>query len=420
MRAVIAFLAIGLVATNVFWAVVHFQADDARDAPEADTWHEEIAALRNEIARLRDEVGRASRTAPRRLQVKSPPPVDGGGADPALAPPAAASPADSSRAAAVRGPEPSPTAPTESAPSGLISARVSVEAVNRAKADILQIEDPARREQGLLTLAQGMRSADAHVANAALLSLAGIRDVSYDKRRFRADVLHRLTDANATVRNAAAFALLQVERAPDDLDRLLTAAEQDAVPPSGLLFSALNLNERRAEGRLASLWVKALSAANSPRAAADTANYLRGMWLAPEVEDAVVDAWRRHPPLPGDGIGLWAHILGQLQPAPRESRVRAIFELMASSDAESARQLTSRVMTNSVDETARKIAADLAIASLSKASDSSMRRTLLDIVAANGSREHAPALRAFSGNSMVREDLRNAGRAVADVLDRGR
>src|SRR5207249_3310932 len=142
-------------------------------------------------------------------------------------------------------------------------------------------------------------------------------------------------------------------------------AEAMPVAPDGVLYVGMQLNQRRADGRLEPLFVKALATEQPPRAALDTANNLRGMEVSPAVEDAVVAAWRRRPPGPERG-GLWPYVLGQIRPAPRESRVRAIFEMLATGD-DSARQLTERVITAPVDESARAVAAQLAAAALATA-----------------------------------------------------
>jgi hypothetical protein len=140
------------------------------------------------------------------------------------------------------------------------------------------------------------------------------------------------------------------------------------------------------------------------------------MWVAPAVEDAVVGAWRRYAAAGHERL-LWPYILGQMQPAPRESRVRAIFEMMAGGD-DSVRQLAGVAVTRPVDEAARPLAAQLAAAALADAPTSSMRRTYLDAIKANGGRDQVPALRALAGNEMVGEDLRTLAGQIADELER--
>lgn len=315
-------------------------------------------------------------------------------------------------ATAQSAPRPTP----QSAPPPPIDS-AALDAVARAKADILQIEDAARRERGLTDLGEAMRSTDPLVAAAAFSSLARIRDVTYDKHRFRPQVLDQIENRNDTIRRAALYALLQVAREPGDVDRVLAVGESTPLADGGHLGVAMWMSDNRVEGRLEKLFVRALATDETPRSAMDIANYLRGTWTSPTTEDAVVAAWRRRACDEGQE-GLWPYIFGQMQPAARESRVRAIFEMIASGD-DAARQLTERAITTPVDDSARPIAAQLAAAGLATAPTAELRRTYLGCLRANGARADVAVLHAFAENQLVGEDLRKLACEVADALDRG-
>jgi hypothetical protein len=240
--------------------------------------------------------------------------------------------------------------------------------------------------------------------------------VKYDKTRFRADVLRHLESKDADVRRAAGYALLSLDRDPGDLDRVLTFAQASPDPSDNLRFVALTLAGNRAEGRLAQLYVKAVSVGDG-QAAMDAANDLRRMAVAPELEDAVVAAWKRHP-TGRNGSGMWPYIFGQITSPAREARVRAVFELMASGD-DAKRQLAGPAVTKPVDESARAVAAQLAVDGLATAQTAALRRTYLECLRANGAKSDAPALRAFAENQMVGEDLRKLAGDIADALERG-
>jgi parallel beta-helix repeat protein len=316
---------------------------------------------------------------------------------------------------AATAPKPIPAPPTQPSPTATKPADPAA-ALARAKADVLQISDAARRERGLADLGAALASDDPAIARPALASLYEFRDVKYDRKRFRADVVRQLGSTDDGVQFAAAYAFMQVEREEGDIDLVLAAAEKKPVTPGGLLHVAMMLSKGRVEGRLADLFVKALAVDDPRRGAMDTANYLRGMWAAPAVEDAVVAAWRRYAAAGHERL-LWPYIFGQMRPAPRESRVRAIFEMMAGGD-DSVRQLAGVAVTGPVDETARPLAAQLAAAALADAPTSSLRRTYLDAIKANGGREQVPTLRALAGNEMVGEDLRTLAGQIADDLER--
>src|SRR5207249_4148485 len=99
--------------------------------------------------------------------------------------------------------------------------------IEASKADILQIEDQSRRDRGLNALEAALRSPEPAVATAALRALYGIRDVSYEKGRFRDAVLSRLDDDDAQVRGAAA----EVE------DAVLVAWRRTKDSPAGGLWN---------------------------------------------------------------------------------------------------------------------------------------------------------------------------------------
>jgi len=328
--------------------------------------------------------------------------------------PGAVESAPETKPAATAQPAPRP-APQQSAPPSPVD-RAALDAVARAKSDILQIEDAARRERGLVDLGESMRSTDPQVTAAAFFSLSQIRDVTYDKHRFRPQVLEQIESKNDAIRRAALYAFLQVAREPGDVDRVLTVGETAPLADGGHLGVAMWMSNNRVEGRLESLFVKALSTDETPRSAMDIANYLRGTWTSPATEEAVVAAWRRHP-TDSNGSRLWPYIFGQMQPAARESRVRAVFEMIASGD-DSARQLTERAITKPVDDSARAIAARLAAAGLAAAPTAALRRTYLDVIQANGGREQVATLRALADNAMVGDDLRALARKIADELER--
>jgi len=356
---------------------------------------EEMKKRDAEIARLRTQLADAVRRRP--------------------SAPGAVESAPETKPAATAQPAPRP-APQQSAPPSPVD-RAALDAVARAKADILQIEDAARRERGLVDLCESMRSTDPQVAAAAFFTLSQIRDVTYDKHRFRPQVLEQIENKNEAIRRAALYAFLQVAREPGDVDRVLTVGETAPLADGGHLGVAMWMSGNRVEGRLESLFVKALSTDETPRSAMDVANYLRGTWTSPATEEAVVAAWRRHP-TDGNGSRLWPYIFGQMQPAARESRVRAIFEMIASGD-DSAQQLTERAITKPVDDSARALAAQLASAGLATAPTAALRRTYLDCLRANGARGDVPALRAFAANQLVGEDLRKLAGEIADALERG-
>jgi hypothetical protein len=201
---------------------------------------------------------------------------------------------------------------------------------------------------------------------------------------------------------------------------VLAFADATTVPSAGVLRLGLALNADRAEGKVGELFVRALAVREPPGAAEQTANLLRRTWVDASVEAAVVDAWRRRVKDASRGEGLWQYVFGQMRPV-REVRVRAIFEMMdgAGPEAESVRQLAGVALWREpVDEPARPVAAQLALAALDKAQNALFRKSYIDIVRVNGTSHHAAALRALAGNTMLAEETRTLAADAATQLER--
>ena len=401
MRKDAAVLLGALLATNAAWAT--FALTGSRDAaPHRDS---AVGGAVRDSARPLEPVppsdggppGPGLTAAPRLVAAAEK--AGGPAASPALSPPAR------------RPPEAAPARERASAPANGVS-----DLIEASKADILQIEDRSRRDRGLDALEAALRSPEPAVAAAALRALYAIRDVPYEKGRFRDAVLSRLDDDDAQVRGAAASALMLVKAEDRDVDRLLDVAERHPADMSRELFAAALLSKYRVEGRLADLFVRGLGVEDA-RAAVDTANMLRSMWVSAEVEDAVLAAWRRTKDSPEGG--LWNHILGQVTPT-REPRVRVIFEILKA-DRTDAPQLLERALdARSLDPAAKPVAVRLALEGLPTAPNAMIRRLMLDVVRKNGTASDAPALRAFAANPMVGEDIRSAAREAAEEIERRR
>lgn len=321
-----------------------------------------------------------------------------------LAPPAATPSAAEAEASSADAPKAS-----RAQPNAVAAARERLQTI---KADILQIDDPARRNVGVAALEAALASDDPTLAAGALQSLHDLRDAAFDKAGLRPRVLARLGDANARVRTAALYALLQVPREEGDLARVLAILKSETPPSEAALHVATMLSEYRVEGRLAAAYVQALEQPDGATAI-DVANLLRGMWVAPEVEEAVLATWRRTKD--GPHAGLWNHILGQITPT-REPRVRVIFEILRQDRTDAPQLLERALEQRSLEPDARRTAVDLALEGLGTAPNAMVRRLMLEVIEAHGQAADATRLRAFADNPMVSDELRTAARRVADGL----
>jgi len=406
-----------LVATNAAWAAYAFtRGGGAAPAPDTADGSAAREAPRPSDPRARAEVGA------RAPELAAPPtarrPADTGAAATAeAATPPSRPVAAPLPAAAASPPSRAPVAVPPATGAIAASANDVAKRLQGWKEDVLQIEDARRREEGLDAIEVALRSTDATTAAGALRSLYDLRDVPYDKQRFRNAVLSRLDDPDARVREAATFALMQVKHEDGDVDRLLDAVEARLAEGSRGLVVAAWLSKNRVEGRLADLFVRALGVEDA-RAVANTANLLRGMWVTAEVEDAVLAAWRRTKDDRGEGDG-WNYILGQISPT-REPRVRAIFELLRVDHTDTPQLLNRALEAQNLDPAAKPLAVTLALEGLPKAPNSMIRAVLIKVVRDNGTLTDVPALRAFAANSMVGEDVRRAATEAADTIERRR
>ena len=370
-----------LLVSNAAW-FVHAQGETPAADPDAAALTERVAQLEAQLAEAR-----AAREEGPELASSQARPVQ-------------AKPGRKVRTVESSG-DPKPTAAAD--------AKRRVESM---KADVLQIEDPGRREAGLVAIGRAIADRDPALAAAALRSLHGLRDATYDKSRFRRAVRARLDDADTGVRAAAAYALLQVEAEDGDLERVLDIVEAHPED-TGQLIVAAWLSKNRVEGRLADLYVKALGAADE-RHGKGISNQLRGMWVAQEVEDAVLGVFAKR-----SSDSLWWHILGQIRPT-RPARVRVIFEALAKDDSGPPQLLNRALAAHNLEPEAALLAADLAAEGLPSAPNHLARELMLQVLREHGGPRHVAALEAYAANDMVAEALRKEAAQVAEAAARRR
>jgi hypothetical protein len=171
---------------------------------------------------------------------------------------------------------------------------------------------------------------------------------------------------------------------------------------------------RRAEGRLGDLFVRLLSSEDL-REARDAANLLRSAHASPEVQRAVVDAWRRHR-ASGAEPGLWFHILGQVKPHGGPI-LDAVFETLRDVPmaASSASLLTEWMSRKRFDVDGPRVA-DLSAELLATAADRHVQNAALDLLEAHGSSRHAADLERLADNPLVVGQVRERARALAQAL----
>jgi outer membrane protein assembly factor BamB len=149
-------------------------------------------------------------------------------------------------------------------------------------ADVRQLTDAARRECALATMASSLAPADTPAARAALLAIAELRDVRYDKDAMRVLVRPYLAAASPEVRRMAAYALANASPVKED-QALFLGLAKDADPSvrSSAAHLLMMTNEGRVEGAAAEAVLVLLSEKGDV-----VRETMRGLWGA-RVSEAV-------------------------------------------------------------------------------------------------------------------------------------
>lgn len=303
-------------------------------------------------------------------------------------------------------------AATGATPAERRAREIAGERVEHWVADARQVIDPETRKAALLSLESAIRGSDSDMAVAAMRALGKLKDVSYDKARFGDAVRTRLSDDDPRVRGAAYHSVVPTGRRDGDLELVLDSLERHPED-AGYLGAAAFVAGRRVENRLADLFLQRLSSPDLAEAR-DAAEQLRGMWVAANVEDAVLAVRKRDPEPDTD---LWVRILGSMTPT-REARVRALFEILGR-DSERAPQFVQNALTSkSLTGSAATLAADFAAAALPEESAPLRRDLYLFVLEGSGTRAHAPAAKAVADNPMMDAAVRERARALAERLSR--
>lgn len=129
--------------------------------------------------------------------------------------------------------------------------------------DALQTADPGLRAAALNGLEAALRSGDPEQVAAALAAFARLRELDFDKARFRGYVLDALRSEDATVRARALTALGVTGTLPGDLELVLGFVGDDSPEVrSGLTHQLMRLSDRRLEGAAADAVLRLLGDAD--------------------------------------------------------------------------------------------------------------------------------------------------------------
>ena len=216
-------LLILLVATNLGWWL------SQEPAPESSLLlGEDTAALERQVDELEAELARHRRASPFLIGEGADPSVPA----PAAAPPQPRTPATASAAAATGGPGAEQGDSDAAAAEAAAQKKAYEAARDKATAmlrKVMQVQDPALREEGLAELASALGSTDLPLVEYALSALYSLRALEIDTSRFRRLVADHLDSDVGGIRRSALYALAVVDPQQLDEARLLRSA-QDPDP----------------------------------------------------------------------------------------------------------------------------------------------------------------------------------------------
>ncbi len=279
--------------------------------------------------------------------------------------------------------------------------------------DALQTADPGLRAAALNSLEAALRSGDPTMVAAALAAFARLRELDFDKARFRGYVLDALRSEDAAVRARALTALGVTGTLPGDLELVLGFVADDSPEVrSGLTHQLMRLSDNRLEGAAADAVLRLLGDADE-----DVRRMtLNGLWGARPDERIVerliamtADRERRH-----DAIYFGLSTFQQKSSAVVAALVSALtdpnFEVAGRADWG---------LGYGVDAADRAVVADAYLRLLETRSGAQWRERCLRRLGQYGTAAHVPGLEGYAARPGLDENARfELQRLIAQLRQR--
>jgi hypothetical protein len=379
MNRTVTMLVVLLLASNAAWWFTRSEAPaeanggPGRSDPRPDPANDKVAGLEAELKQARARIEQLETTAQRA---------------PAEARPARKPEDEAARAAREKRAE---------------QMRRAQDLAKEWKEAVLQTADLGRRTQALDAIRTALMQGDAAEIQAALLALAGVAVVDYDKAAFHALVLPQLRSEDASVRAAALYALYNTNAQPEDRAEVLRMVGDPSPEVRSRLAHVVALNHKNViEGEAADAVLRLMDDKDQ-QVRRTTLSGLWGTKIDTRVEDRflalLVEPGQRH-----DAI-----YCGFSTFDPKSPRVVAVLlEALTDADPNIAQRALWGLSTG-VQVESRQQVADAFLRLLASRSDPRMRSECLQMLQRYGSARHVPELEVLAAqpgaNAAFRQQL---------------
>ena len=383
-----------LVATNVAW----FLHDDAGE-PETPLFDEDAEALEREVSQLKAQLAEHERTIPVLEAQGAPEPAD----EPANG--EASNDERAKRAAAAQ---------RAAVEKDRAAQKAYEEAAQQATAmlrKVMQVEDPALREEGLAELADALTSTNTRLVEYALSALHSLRDVDVDKSRFIALVRDQLDSEHGGIRRSALYAMAAVDPEGFDRTRLLRSAEDSDARVRGHTARLLALTGNKTfEGEDARVVLGLLDDENA-HVRKGTIRGLDGATITPALEAKLIEMATSSSER-GDAIYFG------LSKLPNKSR--AVVDALLTHLEDDDHNIRGRAhwgLQRNIAEGQQLYVAQQYAKRLGKFVNPRSHREALKLIVRYGDSSLAPDLQRFAENELVDPDVRKLAAKAASYLD---
>ena len=302
-----------------------------------------------------------------------------------------------------------PSAPSATAEARQAAAQRSRQAHDQMKGwleNALQTKDAALRARTLDAVRQALTQGDPASMQAALLTLARLRELDYDKVAFRALVLPCVGSADGDVRAAALYALWNTAPEPSDLLLLLPLVNDPSAAVRANLTHVLTMYRKGVvDGEAADVVLRLLDDPDA-EVRERARSSLWGANVDARIEDRYL-AWLDDPRSRHDAI-----YFGLSTFAPKSPRVVQAL-LAAATDPNP--EISGRArwgLTTGVGAESHAAVADAFVGLLESRADPALLKECLRLLRMYGSARHVPALETVLG----RPALTTAFRAQLEQL----
>lgn len=276
--------------------------------------------------------------------------------------------------------------------------------------DLMQIQDPAKRDAAVAELRAALRSDDAVRRHAALIAFVQTRESNYERGSFRELVLPLCSSETGAAQVRAFYALASAGKRAGDERLLLEALGEPSAPlrASGTQLLMLYFDQRL-EGEAGEAALKLLDGQGESWAR----EVLPGLWGAtasPALQQRLLELAAK-PDTHHDAIYFGLSTL--------QNKSRAVVELLLDACAGSDHEDAWRSMWGlgqGVETSEQPLVAERMLRLYEARNDARTRSKCIELVGRYGTSEQLPALRELAANEMLSDGQRAEAQRAIDAI----